>query len=290
VRYTLTVPPDERAPTPRNLYSFSRVKTFHHCPLRYRYRYLKGLKEAFRSIESVMGTVVHDVLEWLYGERESRGSPTLEATMEALAERWSAGLGEEVAVVRCGDRADDYHLAAREMLERFHRGAYSRDRSTTLALEQRLSRRLSDEIVFTGFADRIGRTRSGGLFVIDYKTSKKEGDASEFSEGLQAPLYAACALERHDDGEALAGYHYLRHDRTSWQRVERGRADELLDRFRRLAEEVAGAAEFPARPGALCAWCGFNAICPSAEVPAALAGGLDRARELRDRTPGLFGD
>ncbi|MCU0305679.1 MAG: PD-(D/E)XK nuclease family protein [Thermoanaerobaculales bacterium] len=282
------MPPDERAPTPRNLYSFSRVKTYHQCPLRYRYRYLKGLKEAFRSIESVMGTVVHGVLEWLYGEREGRGAPSLEATMEALAERWSAGLGDDVAVVRDGDRAEDHHLAAREMLERFHRGAFSRDRSTTLALEQRLSRRLSEEIVFTGFADRVGRTRNGGLFVIDYKTSKKEGDSSEFSEGLQAPLYAACVLERHDDGEALAGYHYLRHDRTSWQKVERGRADELLGRFRQLAEEVAGASEFPARPGVLCAWCGFNAICPSAEVPAGLSGGLERARELSDRTPSLY--
>jgi len=282
------MPESGHAPTPRNQFSFSRVKTFNQCPLRYRYRYLKGLKEAFRSIESFMGNVVHDVLEWLYAERENGASPTLEAALEILADRWTAGLTENITVIRTSDRADAFLVNAREILERFHRGAFRRDRSRTVALEQRLSHRLSDEIVFTGFADRIGRTETGRLFVVDYKTSKKEGDPSEFSEGLQAPLYAACAMQRNNDSEALAGYHYLRHDSTHWQTVSTDRATELLDRFRQLAEETRAATEFEPRPGVLCAWCGFNAICPAAAVPAALSGGLDKAREIRARTPGLF--
>jgi len=288
LRYTPLMLVPERAPTPRNLFSFSRVKTFHQCPMRYRYRYLKGLKEVFRSIESHLGTVVHDVLEWLYDERTSRSSPSLESALEVLAERWSAGFDDAVAVIRIGDRADDYLITAREMLESFHNGAYRRDRSSTVALEQRLSRRLSDDIVFTGFADRIGRTETGRLFVIDYKTSKNAGDPSEFSEGLQAPLYAACALEHNEDDEALAGYHYLRHDTTSWTTVDNTRAQELLERFHQLAAEVNRSTEFEPRPGVLCAWCGFNAICPAATVPPALAGGLEKARETEARNPRLF--
>jgi putative RecB family exonuclease len=282
------MPEAGHAPTPRNQFSFSRVKTFNQCPLRYHYRYLKGLKEVFRSIESFMGNVVHDVLEWLYTERENGSSPSLEAALESLADRWTAGLTGEITVIRCSDRADAYLVTAREILERFHRGAFLRDRSRTVALEQRLNHRLSDEIVFTGFADRIGRTENGRLFVVDYKTSKKEGDPSEFSEGLQAPLYAACAMQRNDDKEALAGYHYLRHDSTHWQTVTSDRSAELFDRFRQLAEETSTASEFEPRPGVLCAWCGFNAICPAAQVPPALSGGLDKAREIKARTPGLF--
>ncbi len=282
------MPEDGRAPTPRNQFSFSRVKTYHQCPLRYRYRYLKGFKEVFRSIESYLGNTVHDVLEWMYEEREKAESPSLEAVLQLLADRWSHGLREEITVIRCKDHIDAYLVTGREMLERFHRGTFQRDRSQTVALEQRLNHKLSDEIVFTGFADRIGRTENGRLFVVDYKTSKKEGDPSEFSEGLQAPLYAACAMQRNGDEEALAGYHYLRHDSTRWQSVDSQRAAELLDRFRELAEEVNSATEFEPRPGILCAWCGFNAICPAAEVPAALSGGLEKAREIQDRTPSLF--
>ena len=288
MRYTPSMPISGGAPTPRNQFSFSRVKTFHQCPLRYRYRYLKGLKEVFRSIESYLGNVVHDVLEWLYDEREKTESPSLEAALQLLAARWTAGFNDEITVIRCSDHVDTYLITGREMLERFHRGAFRKDRSRTVALEQRLTHKLSDDIVFTGFADRIGRTETGRLFVVDYKTSKKEGDSSEFSEGLQAPLYAACAMRRNDEEEALAGYHYLRHDSTRWQSVDSARAQQLLDRFHELAVEVNSATEFEPRPGILCAWCGFNAICPAAEVPAALSGGLEKAREIQDRNPSLF--
>ena len=275
-------------PTPRNQFSFSRVKTYHQCPLRYRYRYLKGFKEAFRSIESYLGNIVHDVLEWMYEERERSESPSLESALQLLADRWTAGLNEEITVIRGSDRVDAYLITGREMLERFHQGTFRTDRSRTIALEQRLNHKLTDEIVFTGFADRIGRTETGRLFVVDYKTSKKEGDASEFSEGLQAPLYAACAMRSYDDDEALAGYHYLRHESTSWQSVDTDRAQQLLDRFQQLAAEVNSATEFEPRPGILCAWCGFNAICRSAEVPEKLSGGLEKAREFQDRKPSLF--
>ena len=288
MRYTPSMPIPGGAPTPRNQFSFSRVKTFHQCPLRYRYRYLKGLKEVFRSIESYLGNVVHDVLEWLYDEREKTESPSLEAALQLLAARWTAGFNDEITVIRCSDHVDTYLITGREMLERFHRGAFRKDRSRTVALEQRLTHKLSDDIVFTGFADRIGRTETGRLFVVDYKTSKKEGDSSEFSEGLQAPLYAACAMRRNDEEEALAGYHYLRHDSTRWQSVDSARAQQLLDRFHELAVEVNSATEFEPRPGILCAWCGFNAICPAAEVPETLSGGLEKAREIQDRNPSLF--
>jgi len=276
------------APTPRNQFSFSRVKTFHQCPARYRYRYLKGLKELFRSIESYLGSVVHDVLEWLYTERDRSADPSLAAALARLDEAWADGLTEDIVAIRCGDRPEASLLVGREMIERFHRGAFQRDRSRTVALEQRLTHRLPDDLVFTGFADRIGRTENGRLFVIDYKTSKNEGNPSDFSEGLQAPLYAACAMLTRDEPEALAGYHYLRHDTTSWQSVSADRAHELLARFHQLAVAAETATEFPARPGILCAWCGFNAICPAAEVPPALSGGLDRADEIRRRQPGMF--
>jgi RecB family exonuclease len=282
------MPEPGRGPTPQNQFSFSRIKTFHQCPLRYRYRYLKGFPEAFRSIESYLGNVVHDVLEWLYEEREKRESPSLEPALKILADRWTAGLNDEITVIRLSDRADGYLVTGREMLERFHRGTFSKDRSQTVALEQRLNHKLADDIVFTGFADRIGRTENGRLFVVDYKTSKREGDSSEFSEGLQAPLYAACAMRSNDDEEALAGYHYLRHESTRWQSVDSARAGELLDRFHQLATDVKSATEFEPRPGILCAWCGFNAICPAADVPAALSGGLEKAREISDRNPSLF--
>ena len=268
------------APTPTNTFSFSRVKCFQQCPLRYRFRYIEGRKEAFRSIESFLGSTVHDVLEWLYTQRDDGSEPVETAILEEFSRRWTEGRDRTVAVIRVSDDDEEYHRLGREMLSRFFNTTFTRDQSRTVSLEQRLSKHLSAEVKFTGFADRVGRTDKGRLFVIDYKTSKSEGDGSEFSEGLQAPLYAACILDHHDDDEALAGYHYLRHGTTRWQQVDRDRAHQLVQRFLDLVGEVEAAGDFPARPGVLCAWCGFNAICPSAQVPESLSGGLRRAEEM----------
>jgi RecB family exonuclease len=267
------------APTPSNQFSFSRIKTFHQCPLRYRYRYLKGMREAFRSIESFLGSTVHSVLEWLYGRRNDSSSPSLEAALDQFALEWETSWSENVAVIKSETTAPESFRLGREMVARFHRGTFASDASDTIALEQRYSIRLGPDAVFTGIADRVGRTENGRLFVVDYKTSGRRGTAAEFSEGLQAPMYASCALRLEPDDEALAGYHYLRLGATSWHRVTAARADELVHRFRELVSEVRSATEFPARPGILCAWCGFNAVCPAAEVPSHLDGGRRLAND-----------
>jgi putative RecB family exonuclease len=272
-----------RAPTPRNSYSFSRVKCFQQCPARYRFRYLQGRKEAFRSVESFLGNTVHDILEWLYERRDGGANPDQETTLVRFASRWTQQWDDTIAIIRIEEDEEHYIRTGREMLDRFHRDTFAHDQSKTVALEQRLSERLTDDIVFTGFADRVGRTEKGRLFVIDYKTSKSEGNGSEFSEGLQAPLYAACVLRHHDEEEVLAGYHYLRHGTTRWQQVDRDRAQHLLNRFLELVEEANAAGDFPARPGILCAWCGFNAECPAAEVPERFSGGLRQAEKMGRR-------
>jgi putative RecB family exonuclease len=268
-----------KRPTPRNLFSFSRLKALHQCPFRYRLRYLKGLKESFRSIETFLGTCVHDVLEHLYDARRRHADPSLAEALETFEERWRERWPDDIAIVRVDEAPDTYFMLGRDLITRFHGGVFARDRSDTIALEQRYSVKLSDTVTFTGIADRVGRTDRGRLFVVDYKTSRTAGTDAEFSEGLQAPVYAACALRESDDDGALAGYHYLRLDETRWHEVSRARGEALISRIHDLADQALATTDFPARPGPLCSWCGFNHICTFADVPAHLEGGLQVARE-----------
>ena len=239
---------------------------------------MEGLKESFRSIESYLGSTVHDVLEWLYGERDRGANPDEHQMLDRFASRWSKDWNDDIAIIRIDENQETYVRTGREMLDRFHRETFTRDRSQTVSLEQRLSAPLSDGVVFTGIADRVGRTEQGRLFVVDYKTSRSEGNGSEFSEGLQAPLYAACVLKFHGERVALAGYHYLRHGTTRWRRIDDEQAERLWARVLELVGETESAGDFPARPGILCAWCGFNAHCPAADVPDRFAGGLRYAQ------------
>ncbi len=198
--------------------------------------------------------------------------------MQEYERRFSESWAENIVIIRVGEKRTTYESLGRDLVSRFYEGTFSQDLSETVALEQRLSLKLTPEINFTGFADRIGRTSKGRLFVVDYKTSKSIGDSSEFSEGLQAPLYAHCALKRYGDSEALAGYHYLRHEKTNWISVTSSDGEAVMQRFTALANVALSATDFPATPAILCAWCGFNHICPSAKVPERFSGGLKYAQ------------
>ena len=49
------------------LYSHSRLGTYENCPFQYKLRYVDRVKPILgNTIESFMGSMVHDALEWLY--------------------------------------------------------------------------------------------------------------------------------------------------------------------------------------------------------------------------------
>lgn len=70
----------------------------------------------------------------------------------------------------------------------------------------------------------------------------------------------------------------------NWQEVNKEKGRDLLERFKNMAEAALDTTEFPAKPGILCAWCGFNHICTFAEVPEAFSGG----RRLTEEKMGAF--
>jgi len=47
-------------------YSFSRIKSCEQCPLKYKYRYIDGMKGQGESIESFLGNMIHKALCRLY--------------------------------------------------------------------------------------------------------------------------------------------------------------------------------------------------------------------------------
>lgn len=81
---------DEPSPTP------TRLETFETCPLKYKLRYIDGIKTEVDGIEAFTGSRVRDVLEKLYIDRlDQRGDGTYEIhdnkTSGTLPERSCSG-------------------------------------------------------------------------------------------------------------------------------------------------------------------------------------------------------
>ena len=55
-----------------HVYSHSRISTFETCPLKFKLRYLDKIEPLRGNIEAFMGSRVHDTLEKLYRDKQSR--------------------------------------------------------------------------------------------------------------------------------------------------------------------------------------------------------------------------
>ena len=84
--------------TGRDYISWSAVSTFRTCPLKYKFRYIDGLKEETVSAALVFGTGIHTAIEQhfqanLAGEKQ----PTLDQLMFAYRSAWLPHEPEQVS-------------------------------------------------------------------------------------------------------------------------------------------------------------------------------------------------
>ncbi len=248
-------------PVNKDSYSYSRLSTFRECPRRYEYRYIERRREAFQSVEAFAGQTVHEVLAWLYAERERAPAPTVAAALDRFDETWQRGLTSNVRLVRANDSFERRKEDARQMVARHHAEGFVRDDLQSVAIEERFDLPLADRHAFGGVIDRLARDSRGNLHVIDYKTTGRPPAVHGEEETLQLRSYGLAGMREHGVGEITLRYLYLKNGDEYATNLT---ADAAPETERVLVERIdatLAAREFPARPSALCAWCGFREIC-----------------------------
>jgi putative RecB family exonuclease len=245
------------------VWSHSRVALFDQCPLAYRYRYLDDIPDAFTTIEQHLGQVVHDVLEQAYAER-SQGGPVDERWMTAAYERlWHSPDLDSHRVVKRGMTAEDYRAEGLVMVGAYHARVFAGDTSETVHLEHRFSLDLGAgaELAWAGIIDRLARLGDGTLRIVDYKTGKSLPD---LPTDRQLQSYALHVFAEHRVDAVELCIEALRAGATLTMPLPASRADEVRGNLLARIDEIGRAASWPAHPSMLCAWCGFNVICPEA--------------------------
>jgi putative RecB family exonuclease len=262
----IELPTDEVDPTrPEWSLSPSRALDFKNCALLYRFRVIDRLPEP-PSLDAARGTVVHGVLERLFD------LPAVDRTIAAACEDvepgWQALLDEDPVL---GDLVANAPGGLKALVEST-RGLL--DSYFALEDPQRLEPADREVLVETtlpsgvhlkGFVDRLDRSQTGDLRVVDYKTGKSP---SEFFEGkalFQLRFYALVlwrttgVLPRQLRLYYLADREILDYapDIADLESLER-----QLDAIAKAITTARETGDWRHKPSKLCNWCSFQSHCP----------------------------
>jgi RecB family exonuclease len=279
--------------------SYSALRTYLECPRRYKFLYIDNLPEAPRGYFS-FGRTIHAALEALVRplvrpQTRLLATGHAQRTLEEYdphAEAVPAGTGlmpkeEFLRVYRklwipdgylSPDEETRYRALGEDLLSRYY-DAFVAAPPVPVAVEQHLEARW-DGIPIHGYVDRIDLTDSGGLDVLDYKTSRGLSAVDAISSD-QLSLYQVLVERNYARPVETLTIYDLR-GRIA-HRVPARPEGALFPLRERLGDVADGirAESFEPTPGRYCQRCEFRALCPEfKEVPGEAR---DRLEELVDR-------
>ena len=180
----------------RDYFSFSAMRLYQQCPLRYYFKYHLGLPEPVVSASLLFGSAMHQAIEWHFRELLSgHPAPETPALLAAYRQAWSTRAGEPIAFGAVADEQSLDNLAER-LLTKFCDSPYAWPAGQILGVEETLRGPL-----VAGLPDLLGRVdliveTADELILSDWKTSRSAWNAEQCDQAAdQLCLYAELARE-----------------------------------------------------------------------------------------------
>lgn len=264
--------------------SASRAKDYMQCPLKFRFAVVDRVPQP-PTVATIKGTLVHAVLENLFGEEpEAR---TEDTARDLVAPHWDALAAkntEYLPIIQAEIGTERLLIDARSLIDQY----FTLERPRWIepaARESFVETRLSSGLLLRGIVDRIDRAPDGRLRVIDYKTGK--APAPRFmEEALFQMRFYALMLRQTDRLPTRMQLLYLKSGSVLTLDPDPVDIERFEEQLMGLWDQIATSAEtaaFRPKKGPLCGWCSYQPRCPlfggSSEQPS--ADGLERLLSMR---------
>mgnify|MGYP006176128267 FL=1 len=249
------------------LYSHSRLGTYENCPFQYKLRYVDKVKPILgNTIESFMGSMVHDALEWLYKLARDSNIVSKEALINKYDELWIEKWKDDIRIVKKELTADNFKETGKNCLEMYYERYHPFDQAITIGLEERMIIKLPEDKKMQGYLDRLDKIADGHFSVHDYKTSSRVPPQAKADQDRQLGLYALAVHQKYPDIKKIdLVWHYVRFDEEVRSSRTEQQLDIMVENTVNLIKEVETATDlknFPTKTSILCNWCEFKAQCP----------------------------
>lgn len=244
----------------------SRAADFKTCPLLYRFRSIDRLPQK-PSPAATRGTVVHAVLERLFDLEP--GDRKLAAARDLVTPEWQRLLAEEPELdtlfAADSDELAGWLDSARDLVTTYF-SMEDPTRFTPVGREQLVEATIESGLLLRGYVDRLDESPSGLVRVVDYKTGASPREAFEAKALFQMKFYALVLWRARGVIPAQLKLIYLADKDTltySPDAAELEALERQLGALWAAIERAVQTQDFRPSPSKLCAWCDFQALCPT---------------------------
>jgi putative RecB family exonuclease len=250
------------------IYSHSRLSTFEECPKKFQFKYIYKIKPPIeKTMETHLGKVVHETLEWLYLEiKNKKYVPSLDDVLIYYGKKWEKNWDDGIKNIKKQyTRKDYYNLGIQYLLNYYMK--YRPFGNDTLDVEKRIFIDLDKEGKYKvqGYIDRLVYNKKTGEYEIhDYKTSIRLPKLEDIENDRQLALYSIAIRENFGkDKKIKLIWHYLAYNRE----IKSKRTDDQLEKLKEdtynLIKTIETTKNFPIQISRLCDWCEYKPICPA---------------------------
>jgi putative RecB family exonuclease len=247
-------------------FSHSRIGAYETCPLQYKYAYIDRIKvEVEDTVETFLGTRVHEALEKLYRDKRFEKWLTLEELLAYFNKRWKEQWKDSIIIVKKDYTQENY----RKMGERYLTDYYERykpfDRGKILGLETNEFLSLDQEgnYRFHIRIDRLTDMGNGLYEVHDYKTGSSLPKQEDLDNDRQLAMYSLWVRNQFKDFKKVRlVWHFLAFDKEMDSYRTKEELENLKQEVLAKIREIELTKEYPAQVSELCNWCLYKGICP----------------------------
>lgn len=248
------------------IYSPSRISSFEQCPQKYKFRYIDKIKPLIEeTIESHLGSAVHETLEWIYNSVKENPEkiPTLDDIINHYIQEWQKSMSENILIVKKQFTYKDYLNKGIQFLADYFQENYP-FKDGTIECEKKIVIKLDENTYIRGFIDRLVYNIEEGQYEIhDYKTANSLPSQEKMNEDKQLALYSIAIKEIYGkDKEVILVWHYLAHNQKIISRRTEEQLEKLKHETKKLIEEIEQTKEFIPNKSILCEWCEYKSVCP----------------------------
>jgi len=246
------------------MYSHSRLSTFEQCKLKFKFKYIDKVKVDIKdTIETFLGSRVHETLEKLYKDLNFEKKNTKEELLLYLETIWKEKWHDEILIVRDEYKPENYFEMAKRFVSDYYDKYQPFDQAKVIGTEIYIKIKLDSEGKYQlqGYIDRLDS--KGDYFEVhDYKTSNTLPLQEYLDKDRQLALYSIAIREQYNAKDVRLVWHYLNFNKE----VESKRTPDELEKLKQdiitLIKEIESCTDFSPTTSALCDWCEFKKICP----------------------------